>query len=134
MTAIQEKLVTTLTRAAERLRKAGLPEKLAVRMAGLSQQVHQPCVLAVVGGVKQGKSTFVNALLGADLAKVGENEVTATLNYFSYGRPLDPDRPVRCHWREGPPTSEDRADTVGQPSRLSSGGACIIGHSEVIAS
>jgi hypothetical protein len=54
--------------------------------------------------VKVGKSTFVNALLGGDYAKVGTTETTATINYFSYGELgglLDPERPIRCYWRGG---------------------------------
>src|SRR5215216_4747816 len=74
-------------------------------MERLAKQVHQPCVVAVVGRVKVGKSTFVNALLRQDLAKVGTTETTATINYFTYGKP-DPDRPVRCHWGSGKITDE----------------------------
>ena len=61
----------------------------------------------MVGQVKAGKSTFVNALLGGDLAVVGELETTATINYFRHGRPPDPARPVRCHWAGGMTSWED---------------------------
>ena len=108
MSDLRESLDTTLRRSAERLREAGLPGRLPERMERLAEQVHQPCVVAVVGRVKVGKSTFVNALLGQDLAKVGTTETTATINYFSYGDP-DPERPVRCHWRGGQVTDESRA-------------------------
>src|SRR3990170_662723 len=108
MTAVQTELTAILKRAAKRLRGAGLPAELAERMEELAKQVHQPCVVAVVGRVKVGKSTFVNALLREDLAKVGTTETTATINYFSYGSP-DPDPPVRCHWRGGKVTDERRA-------------------------
>ncbi|MDQ3966513.1 MAG: dynamin family protein, partial [Actinomycetota bacterium] len=104
---VQEKLATTLRQAAQRLWEAGLPVELAERMEGLAKQVDQPCVVAVVGRVKVGKSTFVNALLGEDLAKVGTTETTATINYFTYGNP-DPNLPVRCHWRGGRVTDESR--------------------------
>ena len=108
MSDIQENLTAILRRAAERLRGAGLPVELAERLERLAKQVHQPCVVAVVGRVKVGKSTFVNALLGEDLAKVGTTETTATINYFTYGNP-DPNLPVRCHWRSGKVTDESRA-------------------------
>ncbi len=108
MSDIQENLTAILRRAAERLRGAGLPVELAERIERLAKQVHQPCVVAVVGRVKVGKSTFVNALLGEDLAKVGTTETTATINYFTYGNP-DPNLPVRCHWRSGKVTDESRA-------------------------
>ena len=108
MSDIQENLTVILRRAAERLRGVGLPVELAERMERLAKQVHQPCVVAVVGRVKVGKSTVVNALLGEDLAKVGTTETTATINYFTYGNP-DPNLPVRCHWRSGKVTDESRA-------------------------
>lgn len=104
ISALQENLTSLLHSAAERLRGTELPHKLALRMERLAAQVHQPCVVAVVGRVKVGKSTFVNALLGGDYAKAGTTETTATINYFSYGEPgglLDAERPVRCHWRGG---------------------------------
>jgi len=66
-------------------------------------------VVAVVGQVKVGKSTFVNALLGGNLAKVGTTETTATINYFTHGNPPDAAKPVRCHWRGGKQTWEERA-------------------------
>jgi hypothetical protein len=105
---VQENLAAILRRAAERLRGAGLSGDLAEQMEGMAKQVYEPCVVAVVGRVKVGKSTFVNALLGEDLAKVGTTETTATINYFTYGSP-DPNRPVRCHWRGGKTTDESRA-------------------------
>ena len=115
MTAVQTELTAILKRAAKRLRRAGLPAQLGERMEELAKQVHQPCVVAVVGRVKVGKSTFVNALLGEDLAKVGTTETTATINYFSYGNP-DLNLPVRCHWRGGKVTNERRAFLDGLQS------------------
>jgi Dynamin family len=108
---IQERLIAVLNRAADILRQAGLPSDLGLRMEELAKQVRQPCTVAVVGPVKVGKSTFVNALLGGDHAKVGTTETTATINYFSYVDPkdYDPDRPVRCHWRGGGFSDESRA-------------------------
>ena len=91
-------------------------------MERLAQQVDQPCVVAVVGRVKAGKSTFINALLGQDLAKVGTTETTATINYFRYGRP-DPERPVRCIWRYGQSYRGD-AGLPGQPAGQRPGNAC----------
>src|SRR3712207_4190083 len=113
MNDVQERLVELLRRSARRLREAGLPGDLAERLETLAGQVGEPCVVAVVGRVKVGKSTFVNALLGQDLAKVGTTETTATINYFSYldagHNDYDPERPVRVHWRGGQVTDESRA-------------------------
>jgi hypothetical protein len=99
----KDQLVRTLEQGARRLREARLPAELAAALENLAGQVNKPCVLAVVGRVKAGKSTFVNALLGEDedVAKVGTKETTATINHFSHGNPADPDRPVRCRLRSG---------------------------------
>lgn len=105
MGEVSLKLADALDRAATRMREARLPGELPAHMARLAEQVDQPCVVAVVGRMKAGKSTFINAFLGQDLAKVGVTETTATINYFRYGRP-DPERPVRCHWRGGRTTAE----------------------------
>jgi hypothetical protein len=108
---IQERLIAVLNRAAVSLRRAALPGDLGLRMEALATQVRQPCTVAVVGPVKAGKSTFVNALLGGDHAKVGTTETTATINYFTYVDPkdYDSDRPIRCHWRGGAVSNESRA-------------------------
>lgn len=97
----KEQLVKLLEQGARRLREARLPGELAADLERLAGQVNTPCVLAVVGRVKAGKSTFVNALLGETVAQMGTRETTATINHFSYGTPADPDRPVRCRLRSG---------------------------------
>lgn len=107
MNDFQLQLVEVLRHTADRLRKVGFPNEAAMQMEHLAAEVPQPCVVAVVGRVKAGKSTFINALLGEDLAKVGPTETTATINYFLQGTP-NPDRPVRCYWRSGRVTDETR--------------------------
>jgi GTPase SAR1 family protein len=102
-----ETLTATLTQAAERLREHQLDAQAAT-LERLATEAHQPCVVAVVGRVKTGKSSFINALLGGDLAQVGTTETTATINYFRYGNPNSA-KPVRCHWRNGAVTEEDKA-------------------------
>jgi len=96
MDDIQKSIVRVLHTAAERLREERLPEELINQLERLATQVDQPCVVAVVGLVKAGKSTFVNALLGADLATVGTVETTATINHFRHGQPA-----IYCIWRGG---------------------------------
>lgn len=75
-------------------------------LADLEVQLHQPCELAIAGKVKAGKSSFLNALIGEDLAKVGDVETTATINRFCYGKPEFPDRPVKVVWDDGHITFE----------------------------
>lgn len=69
----------------------------------LSRSLDEPCIVAVVGQVNAGKSTFVNALLGQkNYAKVGNEETTALLTYFKYGI----DESIKCFWKNGEITSE----------------------------
>ena len=75
----------------------------------LSARLDTPCVLAVAGEVKAGKSSFMNAFLKDDLALVGVTETTATINYFRYGEPPDKTKPVRCVWTDGRETWETQA-------------------------
>jgi len=110
MSSIQQTIRQNLETAAEKLRATyGVPRDIADDMASLAGKVEQPCVVAVVGKVKAGKSSFINALLGADLAAVGCTETTATINYFRHGTPSDPGRPVRCYWRNGRTEDVDTA-------------------------
>lgn len=71
------------------------------RLNTLLEKADFPCELAIAGRVKAGKSSFLNALLGDDLAMVGTTETTATINFFKYGRPLDARHPVRVVWDDG---------------------------------
>jgi hypothetical protein len=107
MLGIQQKTADTLRQVASRLRETALPGELSFEMEKLAGGIDLPCVIAVVGRVKAGKSTFINALLGEDLARVGTTETTATINYFRYTA-SNPERPVRCHWRGGRVTEETR--------------------------
>jgi GTPase Era involved in 16S rRNA processing len=110
MDNLQQKTVATLREMAQGLRRVSLPGELAAEVEKLAAHAEgdQPCVVAVVGRVKAGKSTFINALLGEDLARTGTTETTATINYFRYGTPHS-GLTVRCHWRDGHASDESPA-------------------------
>ena len=57
---------------------------LALRMEklGLSTCLAARFSVAIVGQMRVGKSTLLNALIGRDLAPTGVNETTATVNWF----------------------------------------------------
>lgn len=76
------------------------------KLVHMQSRLERPCVLAVAGKVKAGKSSFLNALIGVNLAKVGELETTATINKFTYGVPEDPKHPVKAVWENGMETFE----------------------------
>jgi hypothetical protein len=113
MDKIEQDLKKALNEAAIQLHKARpnlLPGDPAVQLKKIATQVSQPCIVAVVGQVKVGKSSFINALLRDDLAKVGTTETTATINYFRHSEgDLAPDRTVCCYFRNGQSSYVDRA-------------------------
>ena len=98
-----------LENAATLLKQIPGHEKWQARIGELQLRLSQPCVLAIAGRVKAGKSSFLNALIGMDLAKVGELETTATINRFCYGEPEDPEHPVTVVWDNGMQTQETLA-------------------------
>ena len=98
-----------LERAATLLKQMPGQAQSLTRVAELQMKLSQPCVLAIAGRVKAGKSSFLNALIGMDLAKVGELETTATINRFCYGEPEDPEHPVTVVWDNGMQTHETLA-------------------------
>ena len=54
------------------------------RVADLSAERRRPVRVAVVGEFNAGKSTFINALIGADVAPTGVLPTTATLHHLRY--------------------------------------------------
>lgn len=78
----------------------GISETKAERLRQLIAQVSEPGLVSICGRMKNGKSTLFNAWLGRVLAKVGVTETTATINVYRYGQPDDPQKPVRCHFRD----------------------------------
>jgi len=90
----------------------------APRVRGLLEFAESRFTLAVVGQMRAGKSSLLNALIGADLAVVGVNETTATVNFFTHGTG-DLTRSFRVHWKGRPPEDRDLSELqswVGQSS------------------
>lgn len=71
---------------------------LVSRCEALSIERERPLRLAVVGEFNAGKSTFINALIGADVAPTGVLPTTATLHWLSWA----PDPFARIAVRGGP--------------------------------
>ena len=74
---------------------------LATRVEKLLHLAETPFTMAVVGQMRSGKSSLLNALVGADLAITGVNETTATINWFKYGSDQDANR-FRVVWKDRP--------------------------------
>jgi hypothetical protein len=54
--------------------------------------------VSLIGGMRAGKSTLLNALLGRHLAAIGVTETTATTNWFDFGPDSDM---FDVYWRSG---------------------------------
>ncbi len=81
------------------------PLALDVERLNIKETLDGRFTVAVVGQMRVGKSTLLNALMGRDLAPTGVNETTATINWFRYGEGALCER-FRVHWADG--TSDDQ--------------------------
>jgi hypothetical protein len=61
--------------------------------------------LAVAGQMRVGKSTLINAMIGADLAIPGVTETTATVNWFRHGTPAQASK-FRVVWNDAAGSSD----------------------------
>lgn len=71
---------------------------LAASCEALAIEMQRPLRVAVVGEFNAGKSTFINALIGADVAPTGILPTTASLHWLSWA----PDSFARVETRDGP--------------------------------
>lgn len=60
-------------------------EPLEELLIDMRERLGQPLRVAIVGVMKAGKSTFMNALMGADIVYTGDLETTYTVSWFRYG-------------------------------------------------
>ncbi len=81
---------TGLHRVAAELRRLALARVELSAIAGDAAQAaadfDQPLLVTVMGEFSSGKSTFVNAFIGHDVAPTGITPTTATINIVKYGR------------------------------------------------
>ena len=60
-------------------------DPLATTVSDLRNRINEPFMFVVVGEVKAGKSSFVNALLGENVCKVAPDPCTDTIQQILYG-------------------------------------------------
>lgn len=87
MNDYEDSLKAFARRVPELLSRHAATAKLAreIEKLDVAGQLDRRFTLAVVGRMRAGKSTLLNALVGRRLAPVGVKETTATLNWFDYG-------------------------------------------------
>ena len=75
-------------------------------LASLAAERSRPVRVAIVGEFNAGKSTFINALIGADVAPTGVLPTTATLHHLRYATARSPaSSSASRRATEGPPSS-----------------------------
>jgi hypothetical protein len=98
----QNELISSFVEQVPRiLRSQPLTADLAARTERLLEMSETPFTLAVIGQMRVGKSTLLNALIGRGLAVVGVNETTATTNWFRHGTE-EQSKSFRVHWKDRP--------------------------------
>jgi GTPase SAR1 family protein len=85
-------------------RTAGRPGLETVRreLIAAGERIHQPMRVAIVGLIKAGKSTLMNALLGELIVPTGTIETTYNVNWLKHGDPPG----VRVHFKDDRPAEE----------------------------
>src|SRR4028119_286284 len=107
---VRAEVATSLRRIAETLTKAEAEAKHTSGLLGLETQIEDINVasknlrqgvfrLLVLGDMKRGKSTFLNALIGENLLPSDVNPCTAILTVLRYGN----EKRVKVHFSDGKP-------------------------------
>ncbi|MEV6633622.1 dynamin family protein [Actinoplanes sp. NPDC051470] len=89
-------LLDRVARLADDLRQAG-DETLEPVLDAVAAALTEPLRVAVVGVVKAGKSTLVNALIGRDVAPTAVGECTSMVTWYCFGEPSS----LTVHLRDG---------------------------------
>jgi hypothetical protein len=93
---VDEQIATALTQ----IDRIGAAPGLADLRRELTQgreRLRQPMRVAIVGLIKAGKSTMMNALLGEAVVAMGTVEATFNVNWLKYGDPPA----LRVHYKDG---------------------------------
>jgi tetratricopeptide (TPR) repeat protein/GTP-binding protein EngB required for normal cell division len=107
-------------------RERGLGD-LERRAQGLRDELDRPLVLAILGEFNAGKSTLVNAIVGAEVAPTGILPTTATLNLLRGGA----ERRVRVVRKDGTTREGGYGDTKALLADAEGEGA-IVDHVEIV--
>tara|TARA_Y100001934_G_C12380741_1_gene792224 strand:+ start:3050 stop:4720 length:1671 start_codon:yes stop_codon:yes gene_type:complete len=83
------------------LAKHNSTSDLSGSVSQLTDIADSPFTVAVVGQMRSGKSSLLNAIVGKDLAITGVNETTATINWFKWGQDNQCEE-FRVTWKDDP--------------------------------
>lgn len=106
-------LTTLLTQATDALAQGG-PD-LAEQAAHLREMVSRPPRVAVVGRLKSGKSTLVNALTQHDIAATGSLECTMAVSVYRDGQPARAEIHTTSGQTRRVPLADGPLESLGVP-------------------
>jgi tetratricopeptide (TPR) repeat protein len=95
--ALPRELYGLLRRTHELLSSSPELSSFGLDAARILELYDRPLLVTVMGEFNSGKSTFVNALLGEEVAPMGITPTTATINLLKYGR----EQGARVVYRDG---------------------------------
>ena len=79
------RLIHTIRKKAMEINKCSIFVDEAVKLWRISEEGDRPLLVLVMGEFKTGKSTFINALLGAEVLKTDAAPATAVVSILRYG-------------------------------------------------
>ncbi|CAN5410014.1 hypothetical protein BH23VER1_BH23VER1_02050 [soil metagenome] len=83
---LRARLGSTIYALRDLAREAGLEESRQALAANLVSGLREPFLFVVAGEVNAGKSTFLNALFGAEICVTGVLPTTGRIHWFKYDR------------------------------------------------
>jgi GTPase SAR1 family protein len=97
------------------------------RVVAARERMANPLTIAVMGEFSAGKSTFVNALLGQEIAPVGVLPTTTTINVFRHGTGKN----AHVHYRDGRVATFAKSEVTAFLNELDDHEANRIHHVEI---
>jgi hypothetical protein len=97
MMPLKERAAVAFDSALERAGTSGELDALRTALTEARRHLEEPMRVAIVGHIKAGKSTVLNALLGEELAPTGAEELTFNVNWLRHGSRSS----LRVHFKDG---------------------------------
>ncbi len=93
---LRQRCETLFVRALQHVRGRPALAELGQTLSSGQERLGEPMRVAIVGKIKAGKSTMMNALLGEAVVATGSVETTFNVNWLTYGSPA-----LVVHFKDG---------------------------------
>ena len=114
-TKLKERVDALLASAIEETSRSHALRSLHRKLLEARERMKQPMRVAIVGLIKAGKSTMMNALLGETVVATGTIEATFNVNWLRYG----PTASLRVHFKENRPPETRSLEDLERLTRRS---------------